>query len=60
MARTTCNENGMSTESTVRTAGNNCTGNFTQTIPKRRPRNLVNIPNYDSRQFLDDFDFVLF
>lgn len=50
-----------STETTVRTSGNNSPGNFTQNVPNRPLRNLVNIPDYDSRQTLDetpdDFDF---
>lgn len=62
MARNTCNVNDMrSTETTVRTSGNNSPGNFTQNVPNRPLRNLVNIPDYDSRQTLDetpdDFDF---
>lgn len=62
MAPNTCNENGMrSTEPMVRTSGNNSPGYFTQTIPNRPLKNLVNIPDYDSRQTLDetpdDFDF---
>ncbi|XP_061177945.1 uncharacterized protein LOC133186704 [Saccostrea echinata] len=50
-----------STESTVHTSGNNSPGNFTQSMPNRPLRNLVNIPDYDSRQTFDetpdDFDF---
>lgn len=62
MARNACNVNDMrSTETTVRTLGNNSHGNLTQNIPNRPLRNLVNIPDYDSRQTLDetpdDFDF---
>lgn len=45
-----------------RTSGNNSPGNFTQNVPNRPLRNLVNIPDYDSRQTFDetpdDFDFL--
>lgn len=62
MARNSYNVNDMrSTETTVRTSGNNSTGNFTQNVPNRPLRNMVNMPHYDLRQSLDetpdDFDF---